>query len=127
MDQLLAARIDDFLREHRECEPGGGWAEVTDDDLNKLDVIIDRLVELKCDRDADGDIPVAWTLVNRRKRHRSPYVAVPLSMDIRSLQDPLLEDLHGAVSLNLALANEENSRFTRLLQDLFRAKRRKGS
>jgi len=124
MDTLLAGYIHSFLKEHRECDSNSGWAQVTDEDLDKLGDIIDRLIELKCDTDSDGDFPIQWTLVDRRKYHRSPYAAVPHSLDITSLDDPLLEDVHGAVSLNVALAHEEHSQFTRLMTDLFRERRR---
>jgi len=74
----LAALINAFLKDHRECGGGNGWALITNDDLSKLRAIIYELLERKCDLDADGDLPVQVKLINRRlfepmHSHEIPY------------------------------------------------------
>ena len=69
--------IDRFLEDHRECEAGGGYAQITQEDINRLHEIVWKLIELKCDRDADGDLPVQFKIVNRRTHEGLAYMAVP--------------------------------------------------
>jgi len=73
----LDALIEQFLVNHRECSAGGGWAQITDADLDQLHKIIWKLIELKCDRDADGDLPIQFKIVNRRTHENLAYSAVP--------------------------------------------------
>lgn len=72
----LLSKIDSFLEEHRPSRRGG-WAEISREDVEKLDEIIEMLVDLKADRDADGDRTVQWTLTNRREEERMPFANVP--------------------------------------------------
>ena len=58
--------ITKWLANHRQSD-GGGWAQITDDDVHDLSSIIRALIEEKCDQDADGDHPIQVILVNRRK------------------------------------------------------------
>ena len=67
MDELCL-----FLKDRRESPPGGGYAPVTDGDMAGLGRIIELLISLKWDEDADGDPPVGFALCNyhvERKLH----------------------------------------------------------
>lgn len=60
-------KIDSFLAERRKSE--GGYALITDQDVKDLSGIIRGLIELKCERDPDGDLPIQFALCNRRTHH----------------------------------------------------------
>jgi len=75
-DSHLNGLIDRFLEDHRESL-GGGWAEITPEDINDLYEIIRELIDLKCDKDADGDFPIQVKIVNRRTHEHLHYDAVP--------------------------------------------------
>lgn len=92
----LESKIDAFLKERR-CSRGGGWAEVTSEDIENLDEIIELLVDLKSDRDADNDQTIQWSLVNRRVQEGCPFRAAPYSHDD-------IEDHLAAVELNFEIA-----------------------
>ena len=72
----LGDLIDSFLEDRRESF-GGGWAQITPEDVDQLREIIRWLIELKCDRDADGDLPIECKLVNRRTHERLHYYPIP--------------------------------------------------
>ena len=61
----LNKMISQFLSETRKSV-AGGWADISDEDMIRLDEIIYKLIELKCQKDADGDYPINYSLVNRR-------------------------------------------------------------
>lgn len=73
----LDSLIDRFLEDHRECSAGGGWAQITQGDITLLYDIVRELVALKCDKDADGDLPIEIHITNRRTHERLHYTAVP--------------------------------------------------
>lgn len=92
----LNSKIDAFLKERRRSR-GGGWAEVTEEDIQDLDEIIGLLVDLKSDRDADNDQTIQWSLVNRRVQEGCPFTAPPYSHND-------IEDHLAAVELNFEIA-----------------------
>lgn len=75
MSTHLDTLIDRFLKDHRESD--GGWAMITPEDVTLLWKIIRELIELKCEKDADGDLPIEVHLVNRRTHERMHYDALP--------------------------------------------------
>src|SRR5688572_17674096 len=93
--------IEGFLKDHRQSD-GGGFAEVTEDDMLRLQIIIDRLIEAKFDPDADGDHPVEYTLVDRNKYERLPFIPVPYDHKPRTLEQE--EAMFETVMLNLSIA-----------------------
>jgi hypothetical protein len=74
--ERVLANIELYLSERRESVRGG-WAQITKGDMELLDKIIRGLVAAKCCKDADGDVPVEWTLVNRRTHERLGFIPVP--------------------------------------------------
>jgi hypothetical protein len=63
----LEWKISDFLSTPRESD--GGYAKITDDDMKDLHIIIETLINLKCEEDPDGDRPINFQLCNRREKH----------------------------------------------------------
>jgi len=59
--------IQKFLRNRRESY--GGWAEITEQDVMDLRDIINLLIDLKCEKDVDGDLPIEYILINRIKEY----------------------------------------------------------
>lgn len=107
----LYSMIDGFLQERRESH-GGGWAQITGDDVKQLSSIIDALVKLKCEKDADGDCPIEWDLTNRRTHQRSHYIQIPYDRKLdddgekRELTDDEREDRLELLMFNLGLAQD---------------------
>jgi hypothetical protein len=65
--------INNFLAERKESSPGGGWAPVTQIELEQLRGILDTLIELKYEHDADHDLPLRVTITNRTMFKMGPY------------------------------------------------------
>ncbi len=57
--------IEKFLKERREST--GGWAPVTDEDMELFHEVIYSLIEAKWGADPDGDRPVQYKLIDRTK------------------------------------------------------------
>jgi hypothetical protein len=75
MDDLLHVMIDQFLANHRHSN--GGWAEITEEDIDGLRSIINALVSRKCDKDPDGDYPIEVKIINRRTTNRLSFYPLP--------------------------------------------------
>lgn len=71
----LVGKISTFLSEKHESS--GGWAKVTFEDFVKLGDIIQDLIEMKCDRDVDGDLPIEFKLTDRTKFERTNFCSIP--------------------------------------------------
>lgn len=108
----LDALLDNFLTETRRSERGG-WAEVTSKDIADLDKIIGAIVDLKCERDSDGDQTINWDLTNRVTHLRVPFRPLPygpplFERDRRGLTSEQIlkqaRDVMGVARLNLSLA-----------------------
>ena len=72
----ITNKIEKFLKERRVSK-GGGWAAITENDINSLNNIIHDLIEAKCEPDADGDYPLQVILVNRRKYEPLRFEPLP--------------------------------------------------
>jgi len=55
----LFSKIEDFLAVYRKSSSGlGGFAEITEEDVDQLYDIIGDLIKLKCEADPDGNYPI---------------------------------------------------------------------
>lgn len=115
MDENLKNMIEGFLKDRRESD--GGYAPVTEADMNRLDGIIATLVALKFDEDPDDDRPVVWRLINRNTHQGMHYRPVPYSLD-DGPESAL--DIHQAITLNFRLATEDMNRYHREFEDVLR-------
>lgn len=98
VDPTLGKLLDQFLAERRESTDGGGWAQITDDDLRALHDVLECLVEMKCEGDADGDRPIEWDLTNRRTHHRMRYRPIPYFHSLDEM--PKLDAIQAALNLH---------------------------
>lgn len=104
MNKTLANEIDKFLEKRVESD-GRGWAPVSKEDFRTLADIIGKLIEAKWGRDADGDLPVEFDLVNRTTHNRLHYRPMPYYW-VSGNQDTLQEAIRMA-NVNLGLATSE--------------------
>jgi len=65
-----------FLENPRMSEDGG-YAPVSDEDLDDLGRLFRLIVSTKFERDAVGDLPVEIVVVNRHKYESPEFVRVP--------------------------------------------------
>lgn len=75
----LMKQIQEFLAERRLED--GGWAEVKQEDIEQLSEIIWELINLKFEKDVDGDLPVNFRLANRNIERFLYPVKVPYQSD----------------------------------------------
>jgi len=71
--------IQKFLRNRRESN--GGWAKITEQDVMDLRDIINLLIDLKCEKDPDGDLPIEYILINRRKEYLPHFYCIQYDDD----------------------------------------------
>lgn len=57
---MIHSLIDHSLKDHRESD--SSRADITLEDMKLLQEIIKELIKLKCDRDADRDLPIEFVL-----------------------------------------------------------------
>lgn len=103
----LDAEIDEFLKTRRDSRRGG-WAATEPGDLKQLNDIIEKLVRLKAEADADGDLTIEWQLVDRQRYERMRYRPVPYQQGFKNKEeDPNLEAFaahYARVTYNLGIA-----------------------
>ena len=109
MSTHLDGLIDRFLEDHRDSHRGG-WAQITPEDVANLRELIQWLIELKCEPDADGDYPIEVHLVNRRTHERMHYRPTPYP-DLRNMDDVLcgrrpFTELARVLTANIRVASE---------------------
>lgn len=68
--------IEKFLKERRESN-GGGWAPVTDEDMELFHAVLYSLIEAKWGADADGDRPMEYKLIDRTQYRPLHYFPIP--------------------------------------------------
>lgn len=73
MKKSLENAIEAFLADKRKSR--GGWAEVTQTDMDLLVKVCNELRQGKCQRDPDGDIPIEFDLVNRCTHESNNYLS----------------------------------------------------
>jgi len=98
MKNSIQMLIDNFLKEKRGSD--GGWAKVTDEDISKLKNIVWKLIKEKCEPDPDGDYPIQYKIINRRKYERDHYLLIPYLEHNNSSYQEILEDCN----INLQIA-----------------------
>lgn len=74
----LLERLDTYLDTFIEQGQGGGWPDITDQDVEDYSAIMQEIMALKFSRDCDGDRVLNYHIVNRRKARLVSY-AVPHS------------------------------------------------
>ena len=95
MDISLERKIEVWLTNHRKSH--GGFAQILDQDVTDLYIIIHKLIELKCNADPYGDYPIDVKLINRRKYRPMFYYSIPYSGKL-DIMDILLSNAKIAVS-----------------------------
>lgn len=79
--KLLNILIDEFLAVRRESD--GGYAPVTEMDLEQLDTIIYKLIGMKWAIDPDGDLPIDFKIIDRTRFEPLHYEPVPYQHKMR--------------------------------------------
>ena len=72
--EALHAALDDYLDKYIIGD--GGWALAEKEDISGLRMLINEIIDLKFERDPDGDAVVDYQLVNRRT-HLLKAFAIP--------------------------------------------------
>lgn len=115
--KVLSNLINKFLAERRKSD--GGYAPVTETDLEQLHAIINRLITLKWGPDPDGDWPINWHIIDRTRFEPMHYAPVPY--EHMATGEAALERLN-TVLLNANIANRELDVTLRILQNILREK-----
>jgi len=110
--EALDRLIDRFLAERRESD-AGGWAPVTLADIERLHIILNKIIRMKWGADPDGDRPINWQLIDRTKFEPMHYDPVPYEHQVEGAAK--FERL-GIVMRNARLANSELDTTLRLMQ-----------
>ncbi len=108
MKKALQNRIEKFISVKSESSPGGGWAPVTNKEINQLYVILMDIVAAKYEKDADGDLPIEATLVNRCETHGMHYW--PLEYLYCGEEAPSLKEINDVLRtarMNLSMAQDD--------------------
>lgn len=80
--EALATRLDVFLSDFRASEDrGGGWPNITTEEMVELLDIFGEIIDLKFERDCDGDRAIQY-VATYRKAHRLHYVLSPVRLDM---------------------------------------------
>lgn len=108
MKKALQTRIEKFLAVKSESSPGGGWAPVTNREMNQLYAILMDIVAAKYERDADGDLPIEATLVNRCETyglHYAPLEYLHCGDEAPSLKE--INEVLRTARMNLGMAQDD--------------------
>ena len=98
MNKKLQTKIDQFLSETWYSD--GGWAQVTDQDISDLREIIQLLIENKCQPDTDGDYPIEYALINRRKSFWAfTPIEIAYELEARNMLSIVLNITHNGMRL----------------------------
>lgn len=114
MKKILENKINKFLSERRNSV-GGGWAQITSQDVLSLYDIIDLLIQEKCEKDADGDLPIEFKLINRRTHEKLRFSPIPYyGVSSKEEDSPEKMDLiQEELMYNLTRATSELDQFYR--------------
>ncbi len=111
MKKNLENKINKFLSERRVSE-GGGWSQITPQDILDLRDIINSLIQEKCEEDADGDLPIEFELINRRTHERLQFDPIPYYGTLKSEDTPEnLDWIQRLLMCNLEIATSKLSQF----------------
>lgn len=123
----LDSLIDSFLEDHRESD--GGYAKITPEDIQELHEIVRELIELKCDKDPDGDLPIEFEIVNRRTHESMQYAPVPYrnGEDGDGDPTPFMEMLRTLVlNMNISTSRVDNEFSVEYHRELQRQRKLEG-
>ncbi len=115
----LTKMLEAFLKKKSESQ-NGCFAKVGENDLQDLCKIISRILELKYEKDADGDIPVDFRLVDRTRFERLHYIPVPYEHQAKNDKEHM--DILSTLNLNLLIASQGIDRHIRILDMIRRDK-----
>ena len=71
----LHEMIEDYVDDRRVGDHDS-FAPVKDGDISKLNLIIGKLLEMKYDKDGDGNLPVSYVVIDRHKRTMVPNTSI---------------------------------------------------
>jgi len=117
----LTKMLEAFLKKKSESQ-NGGFAKVSEGEIEDLYKIIRCILELKYEKDASGDIPVDFRLVDRTKFERLHYIPVPY--EHKAKNDDERMDILSVLNLNLSIASRELDTHVRI-QNLIRRNKEK--
>lgn len=103
----LDAEIDEFLKARRQSSQGGGYAAIELEDMVQLEGIVNKLIRLKSETDADGAATIEFGLIDRQYFQRSHYAPVPYPHGFKNKgTDDMkaFEAYYSRVLLNLSIA-----------------------
>ena len=103
--------VDEFLSERRKSK--GGYAEITETDIDDLRKIIFLLAEEKCEQDPDGDIPIEFVVINRRTHEHLAAIPVRYGNHIEELSDVQMKKRERDLFYNLRIAADSLDRWQR--------------
>lgn len=104
MNKRLQSAIENFLEEKRKSDHGE-YAEVTRQDMENFQYVVQLLIDAKWDEDADGDYPVDVRVTNRHTHDRSRYLNVPYLHKCKTQSD--FDEYIRCVMANSSIAGEE--------------------
>lgn len=118
----LTQKINDFVSPDKRSEssPGGGWAPVQNNDIAELRAIVLLLLEMRYERDADGDLPINVHFLDRTKYENaslSYYRHLPGDGNVDEYQRILIANIRSAHSA-VESATRRQGINLQLLQDL---------
>lgn len=99
----LADMINTFLKERRESD--GGWAPVTEKDIDQLHEILGTLLTAKWGEDPDGDLPISVRVVDRTREHVPFFFPIPYDDALKAFDYTIT---------NLAIATEQVEKYIRM-------------
>lgn len=103
--------VSDFLAKGVKVDDSG-WAPVSSEDRHALGAIIEMLIELKWQKDADGDLPMEFTLTDRTRSPGNHFYELPYWHDIKNWNR-----VWELVVMNVSIASDD----LRLYRDLKRS------
>lgn len=101
--------LDKLLAERRVST--GGYAPVTDEDLEQLHVLMYAIIEAKWGEDPDGDLPIEYKVVNRQAHERMHYAPIPYKHKINNFEG--IRNWLSLLVMNLDMAQEAVSKAMR--------------
>lgn len=115
----VQSSLEAFLTEKRESD--GGYALLNDADMRLLATFLGHLREAKCERDPDGDIPLEFTMVNRKTHESLHYLPTRYRHEVYSQgTEAILNELRNR-QLNLKIAMDAMDQINFDLQDKLRS------
>lgn len=117
--EQLFEEIESFIAD-RKLAKNASWPEVKIEEIHIINRLIQALLELKYERDVDGDLPIDWAIVDRTKYYH-PFLAFSeLKYPHKMMDtDELMSGLRDR-SINLSIAEDELKKFTNYIEAIFR-------